>query len=292
MPRNRPGKRERKEATVADTQKPGSKKPHWIKEARAKSEALDALMKEAGVDSVDALREHIASKSTPEQWAAPATGSTYSGGASIEVREWQQTEVPEPETGPAEDCLGFITADTPYVGIVSSTSTFVLRPQNDKMQPPMTRVSISSQGSRVWAANPFIIRDENRVYEQNIRVMKAKWHHYRVTRELAESIWSDERHRRPTTAVMDPTTFVSWDQRAKQAIGKHEPITEFVPLRELVRYLLTKGRETYLDYTVRPEGLTFDPRVPNPYRNKIVGVAVEIRGDLTPMQRERAHSSA
>lgn len=272
--RKRPGKRERK-ATVT-TANPAEKKKHHFTIAREKADALDALLKEHGVSSVDELNTKLAALTLD---------------AAVET--YGPDPAPTSPDQPVVDPLVGITRETPYVELVSSTSMFVLRQLNKHYNPHITRIAVHRYRVGPWDACPFRIGcwDERLppevrfVRDRNIKIFKAQWHHFRVTRQLAENVYADPRWPRPETHVVDPKTFRGWDRRSNQAVGEHVPIEDFVALREVVRYMLQKARETFLDYATRPKGFEFDPRFPNPYRNKITDVARETtipRSTLSP----------
>ena len=51
-------------------------------------------------------------------------------------------------------------------------------------------------------------------------------------------------------------------------------LAEFVPLREEVRRLLQRHSDTFLNWSYHRD--QFDPRFPNPYRNRIADVGRKI----------------
>jgi hypothetical protein len=77
--------------------------------------------------------------------------------------------------------------------------------------------------------------------------------------------------------VIGADQYQGWDRPGHQARGDRTPLAEFVPLRELVRYLLQKSGDTFMDHGLLPAGFEFDPRYPNPYRNRISSVKVELK---------------
>ncbi len=239
---------------------------------------LHALMTELGFDTPEQMRAAMAAPA--EQPVALAEGSVVVIG--------ELTEPAVTTAGPPVDPLAWITPDVSYICMVSGTSTFVLRQQNFRMQPPLNRIAISSERTAPWDSCPFFIGNrENHLMDQNIKVMKSAWHHYRVRRQTAEELWGDERYPRPTHVVIGTDQYQGWDRPAKQARGVLSLIEDFVPLRELMRYFLQKAGDTFINFGAlapeikrRLEAGQLDERMiqfPNPYRNKIEGVKVEMK---------------
>jgi len=205
-----------------------------------------------------------------------------------------EAPVPATVTAPdpvvSVDPLAWITNRTPAVFIVSSTSRFFLRHENPRANPPVPSLSIESVSDpQPWYANPFDFRNEDRVMEQNNKVMLSKWHHIRIHRENALLYWGDERAIQPDETVISPEKFKGWNKLMRAPNGEMDPITEFVPLRELTRFLLQKNGMTFLNWDYHKE--LFDPRAPNPYHRKLPGVGSVMKRELAAMAGKTIDSS-
>lgn len=187
---------------------------------------------------------------------------------------------------PHADPLWFIGPETPYVGLASSTSTFILRGGKPKWHPPIQRIALNSPGPQVWNHCPFYIGDRtDHQNDTNLKIYKEKWHLHTLYRTMAVEAWADERRPAPTTAVVAVEDFKGWDGKAYRPRGVHRPITALDELREQVRLLLQKS-ETFLDYGNMPDDVRAkfseqewarQTRTANPYRNKIRDVAREFK---------------
>ena len=260
--RTRPGRREREEATV-NTSNPAKKRkgnPKLAEQAReraAYARAMKAKMEEYGA-------------STPEELFAKMAVAPPSDGAADRLVERIET------AQPSKDCLHYITPDVPYVGIVSTYSTITLRPGRERMNPPMHRVVMNATGREAWGFCPFHIGDNtSEENDQRMKLMKARWHVHTLSREMAEMVWDDPRFPKPVRTVIDPKTFKGYDTNARAARGDLVEITDFDALREVTRICLMRLSETFLDYGRRPAGFDFDPRIVNPYKNKIPGLRMK-----------------
>lgn len=235
--------------------------------ARARAEKVqfvEELLKAHGCATVEELNAKLAAtgEDTPKSMPAP-DGPRFEGRRIV--------------TG-GKDALAFIDKDCPYVPFVSSTAIFVLRPGKAKFNPPIERVMLKTKGAKPWYSCPFYIGDRtNLINDANLKVFKEEWHHLVLAKHVADSIWADPRWPKATHAVMDPATFNGWDNIARAARGRMDPITDFVPLREATRRLLQKGADTFMNWIEMPEGYKFDRRIPNPYRNRISDIAVEFQ---------------
>lgn len=236
-----------------------TKRGNWLKRAKQNSEALEALLEEYGMESVDQLKGALANVRMADV-GEPAPIVTKGTNAE------------------RHDPLAFITVETPYVAFVSSTTVFTLRPGNPNLTPPMEKIKLIATGTGPWHSCPWYIGDRgNFVHDQNLKVFKANWWLHRLDKRLAESVWSDERFPMPKKAVLDPRDFRRWDRQARVPDGEMTELTEFVALREMTRLILQKGHDTFLDYGRRWHGSDWDPRYPNPYRNRITDVVREFK---------------
>ena len=163
--------------------------------------------------------------------------------------------------------MAWITKDVPYVAIVSGTAVFTLFPGRDKKGDGIIQLVNSGQGP--WAGNPFDMSNKDRQAEQNEAVMKARWWQHKFTRSLAEKVYAQNVRPVPESAVIAPKDYEGWDRIGRQANGTHTPLAEFVPLREEVRLLLQRHSNTFIDWQHHKGQL--DPRIPNPYRNRVAG---------------------
>jgi len=234
---------------MSDGETTGSKKPHYTDAYKNRIAELEAQLEAA-----------TAGVATIPEAPVPAT-------------------VTAPDPVVSVDPLAWITEDTPAVFLVSSTSTFFLRHGNPRINPPTESVILqSSSDPRPWGANPFDFRNEDRVMEQNNKVMMSKWHHLRVTQDLAYLYWDHPTAKKPTAVVTDPAKFKGWNRLRKQANGETAPITEFVGLRELVRFLIQKNRMTFMNWGQHTSD--FPRSVPNPYSNRLPDIGSAIRSDI------------
>jgi hypothetical protein len=245
---------------MSDGEKTGSeKKPHYTQIMKDEIAAQKA--------EIEALRAQLAA-----QTVQPVT--------ITEPETEPETPANEPPADePVVDPLAWITKKTKAVFLVSSTSRFVLRHENPRSNPPTKMLSLAATAApQPWAACPFDFRSEDRIHEQNNRVMLAKWHHLMAHSDMARIYWDDPRFDHPDEAVIDPKKFRGWNPLLREANGEKDKITEFVPLRELVRYLLQKNGMTFMDWSRHQS--EFDPRFPNPYRNKIPDVGSVIKREV------------
>jgi hypothetical protein len=267
--RKRPGKRERKEATVTQPANPASKKkPHHLTVMKEKARAMDALLEQYG--SIEALQGAMQEKHT--MIASELVVETAAASPP-------ETVVPL-DIAKKTDPLAWITLDTPYVALVSGIAVFGLWTGDD----PKGRDSIDlvNTGIGPWLAMPFEITHANRAQEQNERVMKATWWQHRLQRSLVERIYKPGKKSVPTKAVLTPEDYEGWDKVGMQARGTYSPLTEFVPLREEVRRLLQRHADTFLDWTSHKQD--FDPRLPNPYNNRLAALSAKIRPEVRDWQ--------
>lgn len=243
---------------MSDGATTGSKKPHYTEVMKQEIEAQKA--------EIEALRAQLAAGAQPVT-AAPAT--------------------PKKE----EDPLVWITERTPAVFLVSKTMTMWLRHDVPHVRPPVPGVFISETSDpQPWGANPFDFRNEDRIEEQNNKVMMAKWHHLRVHKGIARQYWAHPDAVVPTETVIYPRKFVGWDKLLKEPKGEMDEIKEFCELRELVRTILQKSRNTYLNWDYHKKD--FDPRFPNPYSNRLIGVGDTIKREINAMVGKQIDSAA
>ena len=251
---------------MSDGATTGSKKPHYTQVLKDDRDEARAMVEQLKAE-IDALKANPGAA-----MVQASTTSTPEPKPLVEVFAEQDAKKP------TVDPLAWITDKTPFVAIVSGTTSYTLRPQRKDFTPPIQRVVQQAEGdARVWAANPFDYSHKDRDIENNQKVMKSKFWHHRITKFTATSVWSDDRWPKPETAVIDPAKYHGWDRVTRMAKGDQEPIEEFVALRELTRILLQKAADTFLNWSYHKE--QFDPRRPNPYRNKVSDVGGNLRTD-------------
>ena len=286
--RNRPGKREREQMSKSSDGEqtgPGARKPHWAAEAKKKAAGFDALLAEFNCGTADELRERL-SADAPR----PGGPSAEDYATSVTMNADPVTAMlrDEPDTyndtdGKAIDPLAWITAETPFVSIVSSIAVFGLVAAKD---PKGTgAIDLANQASDPWWACPFDFRHENRTEETNQRVMKRSWWFHTYRRELADQVYAKGNRPIPTTAVIDPAKFRGWDSMTRAASGERVEIEEFVPLREAVRHLLQRHTDTFMNWGRHKHD--FPQTLPNPYRNRIDSMGGRLLAGLTQAQREK-----
>jgi len=243
--------------------KSGSKKPHYTQVY--KQEIAD---KQAHIDRLEA--QLAATQNEPASFIETLTPTTTipEPAAPVTITE----PLPVIPLGVTDDPLAWITRKTVAVYMVSGTSSFGLRPENPRSNPPTRAVNQNATGTASpWYSCPFDFRnDADRTKEQNERVMKSNWWHHSVHRDTAKMWDMDERFERRTETVVRADAYRGWNSELKEPNGEKQEVTDFIPLRELVRYLLQKGGSTFLDWGRHMSD--FDPRVPNPYANYIPSV--------------------
>ncbi len=238
---------------------PAPKKEHHLTKMKRESKELHELLDTTGASSIEELKAMIAATETPTSVDLPVPTTITNPDVSRET---------------VVDPLAWITKDVKAVYMVSDMTTFVLRPENPRSNPPEPAVLQKSAVVSPWYSNPYDYRMEDRTKEANATIMTAKWWHHTVLRTTAHRWDQDERFERPETAVISPDDFKGWNGEIREALGKDTPITDFVPLRELVRYLLQRSRRTYFNWG-RHRG-SFHPSIPNPYSRTLPGVGRKI----------------
>lgn len=253
---------------MSDGAKTGSKKPHYTQKMK---DEIARLMRE-NEELRAAQSAPVMNVTINDTWTSDTMPETAtSGEANVTITSM--------EPAPVVDPLAWITDKTPAVFFVSSTSTFFLT-RGDKNGRPARRPIVieATSDPRPWANNPFDFRNADRQLEQNNEVMMARWHHLMLRRDKAVMYWRDPETEEVTETVIDPKKFTGWNKLMKQPRGEMDPITEFVPLRELARKLLQKNDKVFLDWSQHRD--KFDLRVPNPYHRRLVGVGSAVRQDL------------
>ena len=252
------------------TNKPGSRtKQAWdalrmMEELGFDSpEAMQAALRESAQAAGAAIVEALVAPTTAND---PITATTNDFDFTIStVTAPDATEPDETYISTVTDPLAWITAKTPHVEIVSSITVFGLHPGN--VGSGLGALNLKARSSDTWASCPFDFRSEDRVAEQNKRVMHAKWWHHTFNQNLAKLVYANKVREVPAEAVIGVDDFQGWDGLSKSARGTFSPLREFVPLREEVRRLLQRHGNTFLNWSYHRD--QFSPLYPNPYRNRI-----------------------
>lgn len=255
----------------------GSKKK---KSSMKKAWEAHALMKKYGFKTIEdmaaALEKVQDAEGLPE---APVTTSE-----AITVYP-EAAVAPETVTTPGDrlkalvapaDDLAWITEDIGAVHVVARYQNLVLRPPRDNMNPPMAGVQVHEYTRGPWHAMPFDLRSRNREQEVLNNVHYGKWAHLAISRDVAESVYADERYPLPTKAVISAKEFGGWDRHANQARGTLRPLGKPVALREVTRRVLQRFvGEVFINATHHWRDMP-DARVANPYGNRLAGLALKL----------------
>lgn len=222
--------------------------------------AAKALMERHGIETVEELAALLAKLGEPK----------------ADVAEASEPPPPEPVVaGKVADDLAWITADTGAVHVVARFTNLVLRPQKPGFNPPIDSISVFENHRGPWEACPFDLSSKNREQEILNWVHYGRWSHIAIPRDVAEVCYSDARWPLPTKAVISGKEFTGWDQFAQSARGTYRDLTDRVPLRESVRRCLQRfPGQVFIDARYHRE--LKDPRIVNPYGNRLVGLALKL----------------
>jgi hypothetical protein len=131
-------------------------------------------------------------------------------------------------------------------------------------------------GEGAWDLMPFVVQNRDREKEQLDRVKTAHWGYFRLTRDLADTVFGDPRYPCPKKAVVDPREFRGWDRVSMRARGTYRDV-EPDNLRELTRQVLQRLRgKCFINnryHAGRP-----DPHIVNPYGNELYGLKLRMPG--------------
>lgn len=181
----------------------------------------------------------------------------------------------------SRDCLAHITKDVQYVSFASTFTNICIRRGVKDAQPPLIKQFLRASEVDVWFSNPFPVGREivgpdpdgdQRAYDTMLKAQKSKYWMHRLTRSRARQIWTHPLVEKPTHTVLLPEKFEGYDKDSWEPVGELDPIEEFDPLRELTRMILMRVSETFMDWGRKHHNHHFDPRFPNPYRNRIPGL--------------------
>jgi len=111
--------------------------------------------------------------------------------------------------------------------------------------------------------------------DRNLKLRYSRWNHYRISQDFAHDVYSDERHPIPEKTVVSVANFKGWDRYGNRPAGAAEP-TGGVALREVVRRLLQRKANACFLNTMHHGAGEFDPRIVNPYGNKLEGFQVRV----------------
>jgi len=252
----------------------GGERRHWATEAKEKAGALDTLLAEHGVATVAELNERLRGVVEPTPTTGPSPAD-YAASVTVSAEPQfknAESEYLTPSEPPPPDPLAWITAGTQFVEIVSSCCVFGLVAAKDARGKGA--IDLPNYGSGPWGACPFSFRSEDRQFEENQRVMKDEWWNHRFRRELAEMVYEQKGRLVPTDAVIGVEDYKGWDRMTRAARGTRTPLTEFVPLREEVRRLLQRHTDTFINWNYHRNDI--DPRIPNPYKNRVTDIGGHI----------------
>lgn len=123
--------------------------------------------------------------------------------------------------------------------------------------------NLRAYAQKTWGNCPYrmVGRTERETHEIR-EVLKAKWHHHRVTRYYADRMFASKWSPFPKLAIIAPADFRNLDYQ-NQPEGRRTP-SSGDNLTELVRYYLQKeAGHIWLDYAYHHEHVEF--ACPNPY---------------------------
>ena len=267
---------------MSQTQPVSPKKKHYVEQMKDDLAAKDAEIARLQAALAEQADAHLSNtdplKAVIDDVSAQAA----------EIAKRKEKPNQGVDAAPVDD-LAWITKDMRAVYVVAKNMTLTLRPTNTNYNPIMSGILIHSDGDGSWSAMPFDIRSnhpdpDTRASEDKYNAAcYGNWGHFCVSRQLAQSVFGDSRYPIPTEAVVSAKDFRGFDYQVQSAIGKHVPITDPDPLREVVRRLL-QSSEVFVDVSRHLDRLPVGPpkpgdlnvTFPNPYRRRLGSLAPKL----------------
>lgn len=214
-----------------------------------------AAMKEKYEDRIAELEAELAAKGTA---MGPSTGR-----AAAAVHAMEAT-FPKSGYAPTTDPLAWIDESVDSVYLVGDnlylTGSTVNVPRGAK--PEDVVEDVKAYADKDWVNCPFRVVGRSQEETNNLRIMRAKYHHHRVDRFYADRVFASKWGPMPKKSCVRPEDFHGYDHQRQPHGQKTACSTD--TLRELVRYYCQRyAGHIWIDYTYHRGQIDFG--MPNPY---------------------------